>query len=132
MIRFVSLLAAADLNASDVHQMQTPLSFTALPYTLTILGVIIGVALLGSLVIVVFRRKGKRRHHRHHRHHHHDRSADSSGGQTAAVGKDAAVAEGRRRKWRRRKRPHRPLNPTLAQTGGLPPIRDPNTPPAGL
>jgi hypothetical protein len=28
-----------------------------------------------------------------------------------------------RRKWRRRRREHRPRNPTLAETGGLPPIR---------
>jgi hypothetical protein len=34
-----------------------------------------------------------------------------------------------RKKWRRQRREHRPLNPTLAQTRGLPPVRDPNTPP---
>ena len=28
-----------------------------------------------------------------------------------------------RRKWRRRRREHRPRNPTLAETGGLPPVR---------
>jgi hypothetical protein len=37
------------------------------------------------------------------------------------------------RKKRKRKRRHhsekRPLNPTLAETGGLPPKRDPNLPP---
>jgi hypothetical protein len=39
------------------------------------------------------------------------------------------------RKKRKRKRKHgrsgekRPLNPTLAETGGLPPKRDPNLPP---
>jgi hypothetical protein len=27
------------------------------------------------------------------------------------------------------RRPQRPMNPTLAQTRGLPPVRDPNTPP---
>jgi uncharacterized membrane protein YciS (DUF1049 family) len=32
---------------------------------------------------------------------------------------------------RRQKRHHRQHNPTLAQTGGLPPIRDPNQPPRG-
>ncbi len=33
---------------------------------------------------------------------------------------------------RKRKRRHRrPINPTLAETGGLPPKRDPNQPPAG-
>jgi len=29
----------------------------------------------------------------------------------------------KRKKWRRRRREHRPRNPTLAETGGLPPIR---------
>jgi hypothetical protein len=34
-------------------------------------------------------------------------------------------------KRKRRHRHHRPTNPTLAQTGGLPPRRDPNQPPPG-
>jgi hypothetical protein len=34
-------------------------------------------------------------------------------------------------KRKRKHRHHRPLNPTLAQTGGLPPKRDPNLPPPG-
>lgn len=33
---------------------------------------------------------------------------------------------------RHQHRHHRPINPTLAQTGGLPPKRDPNLPPTGL
>jgi hypothetical protein len=36
-----------------------------------------------------------------------------------------------RSKRKRKHRHHRPLNPTLAQTGGLPPKRDPNQPPPG-
>lgn len=36
------------------------------------------------------------------------------------------------KKQKRRKRRHRHMNPTLAQTGGLPPKRDPNQPPPGL
>jgi len=32
----------------------------------------------------------------------------------------------------RRKRHQRQHNPTLAETGGLPPVRDPNQPPPGL
>jgi hypothetical protein len=38
---------------------------------------------------------------------------------------------GKRRKKERR-RHHRKLNPTLAQTGGLPPTREPNQPPRGV
>jgi len=33
---------------------------------------------------------------------------------------------------KQRKRHHRQLNPTLAQTGGLPPIRPPGEPPHGV
>lgn len=36
-----------------------------------------------------------------------------------------------RAKRKRKHRHRRPTNPTLAQTGGLPPKRDPNQPPPG-
>lgn len=36
-----------------------------------------------------------------------------------------------KRKRKRRHRGHNRINPTLAQTGGLPPPRDPNRPPPG-
>ena len=39
---------------------------------------------------------------------------------------------GSKRKKRERRRHHRKLNPTLAQTGGLPPPRNPNQPPRGV
>jgi hypothetical protein len=38
---------------------------------------------------------------------------------------------GNRAKRKRRHRHHRPTNPTLAQTGGLPPKRAANQPPPG-
>jgi hypothetical protein len=38
---------------------------------------------------------------------------------------------GKKRSKHHKHRHHRPLNPTLAQTGGLPPLRDPNQPPPG-
>ena len=41
------------------------------------------------------------------------------------------VARSGKTKRKRRKRHHRPFNPTLEQTGGLPPKRDPNQPPPG-
>ncbi len=37
----------------------------------------------------------------------------------------------KRRHKERRRRHHRQHNPTLAQTGGLPPLRNPDEPPAG-
>jgi hypothetical protein len=42
--------------------------------------------------------------------------------------KTSKAGKGKRRK---RHRHHRPTNPTLAQTGGLPPKRDANQPPHG-
>ena len=42
------------------------------------------------------------------------------------------VVRGSKAKRKRKKRHHhRTTNPTLAQTGGLPPMRDPNEPPPG-
>jgi hypothetical protein len=41
------------------------------------------------------------------------------------------TGRGGKSKRKRRHRHHRPTNPTLAQTGGLPPKRDPNLPPPG-
>jgi len=42
------------------------------------------------------------------------------------------ASSGKAKRKRRQHRHHRPINPTLAQTGGLPPKRDPNLPPSGL
>jgi uncharacterized iron-regulated membrane protein len=36
-----------------------------------------------------------------------------------------------RHQKRSRRREHRKVNPTLAETGGLPPVREPNQPPRG-
>ena len=38
----------------------------------------------------------------------------------------------KKRKLKQRRRHNRQHNPTLAETGGLPPARDPNQPPSGL
>lgn len=39
---------------------------------------------------------------------------------------------GKKRRKHRRNRQHRKVNPTLAESGGLPPLRDPNQPPRGV
>jgi predicted RND superfamily exporter protein len=39
---------------------------------------------------------------------------------------------GKKRRRQRRNHHHRKVNPTLAETGGLPPLRDPNQPPRGV
>ena len=41
------------------------------------------------------------------------------------------VSRNSKSRRKRKLRHHRPTNPTLAQTGGLPPRRDPNQPPPG-
>jgi hypothetical protein len=58
-------------------------------------------------------------------HHHRSRK------KTATTTGDKSQSEsGRSRSQNRvRRRNHRPTNPTLSQTGGLPPPRDTNTPP---
>lgn len=67
-----------------------------------------------------FVRKPKRRQHSHHHHSHHHSAQEK----TVASSSENVNGEGRkRRKWRRQRREHRPRNPTLAETGGLPPAR---------
>ncbi len=50
------------------------------------------------------------------RRHHHRASKPDTSGTT-------------HHRHRHRRKEHRPVNPTLAETGGLPPERDPKTPP---
>jgi len=82
-----------------------------------------GVTLLVVLWAVYFRRK--RRHHSHHHHHHHHSGQDRASGMTPTqTATEAEPASGSHRRRRRRwRRDHRPRNPTLAETGGLPPVR---------
>lgn len=107
--------------------------------------VICGAVLLASLPIVVwaaFFRKRPRRRHSHHCHVSR-KAKDSPAGiahsRPAPPGEPASAAPCEnghsseagfpRRRKRRRRRAHRSLNPTLAETGGLPPIR--TDPPSG-
>lgn len=72
------------------------------------------------------RHRHRRRHQHHHRHHDHtpvfSATSDDASDETPEEehDKQADSGSGRHRKQRR---PHRPRNPTLAQTGGLPPKR---------
>ncbi len=94
-------------------------------YVLIVLGATLGVAFLVFLGVLIFRKdEGKRHHHRHHHHHHHRGSYREQIQKTASGIKDLI-----RHRRHRGRREHRPLNPTLAQTGGLPPIRSPDQPP---
>jgi ABC-type nickel/cobalt efflux system permease component RcnA len=85
--------------------------------------VITAIMLIAASVLVwaVFVRKSRRRQrsHQHGHHHSHDPARDAA----AADGDDVTTQSRKRRKWRRPRREHRPRNPTLAETGGLPPMR---------
>ena len=94
------------LGTTGVHQM------------LIFAGALLAVSTVAVLMALIYFKKRKRRRHRHHHHNHDDHPP---------VEKQAAVVKS----TRRRKRSHRsklPMNPTLAQTGGLPPVRDDDTP----
>ncbi len=77
------------------------------------------------LVIWAIYFRKRRRHAHHHAHRHASEPTPSP--EVAAAGSGAAPSQGRHRRRRSRRR-HRPLNPTLAETGGLPPIRQESPP----
>jgi hypothetical protein len=77
--------------------------------------IVFGALVLVTLVVILwaaFIRKKKRRKHSHH-----------SGTNYSRATLQPAEEGSKRRKWRKRRREHRPRNPTLAETGGLPPVR---------
>lgn len=70
---------------------------------------------MAGLCAVYYSKKRKRRRY-HHRHRREQAATEVSG---------AGDADREQKKHRRRRRrSQRPMNPTLAQTGGLPPVRD--------
>jgi len=89
-----------------------------------VLGVILAVALAVFFWAVIFRKEGKTRH-KHHHHHHHHRTSYREQFKIGVGG----IKELFRRHRHRRHRHHRQINPTLAETGGLPPLREPDKPP---
>jgi hypothetical protein len=87
--------------------------------------IVFGVAILVTLLIVlwaVFLRKPSRKHHARHPTQHHSPPIAASTHAVSSGPASAALALPKRRRGRRH-RDRRPRNPTLAQTGGLPPIR---------
>jgi type VI protein secretion system component VasK len=81
----------------------------------------IGVVTLLVLGWAVFLRKRRRHRREHHQSYHHS-SRPAEPAASPAPGNNAAPPERRHRRRRSRHR-HRQRNPTLAETGGLPPIR---------
>jgi len=84
------------------------------------------ILLAGFLLIwALFSRPRHRRHSRHHSHH---RGPEQDTEVARSSDDESGGLKSRRRKWRRPRRDHRPRNPTLAETGGLPPARTPGPP----
>jgi type VI protein secretion system component VasK len=92
---------------------------------LVIFGAIGLVTLLVVLWAIFLRRRRRRRREHHHSHHQSPPPAEVV---EALTGQDAAARPYKRRRRRRSSHSLRPRNPTLAQTGGLPPVR-PEGPP---
>ena len=88
----------------------------------------IGLVTLLALVWAMFLRKRRRRRRSHH--HSHQHSSAPAEAPEALNGDGAASPPPAPRKGRRSRRRRRPRNPTLAETGGLPPVRqeDPSEP----
>jgi UPF0716 family protein affecting phage T7 exclusion len=103
---------------------------------LVIVGVVTALALLLLLAVYAAKRSKKRHKTRSKQPAILGNSAQHEAAEAARAGAGAeeeraedAPARARRR-YRKRKHGHRPRNPTLAETGGLPPARDPAPPAA--
>ncbi|HOX56731.1 MAG TPA: hypothetical protein P5205_10555 [Candidatus Paceibacterota bacterium] len=85
-------------------------------------------ALVTALVLLwaIFLRK-RRRHRRSH-HHSHEHAAEPAGSRQLPVEEGASLPLQHHRRRRRPRRRRHSRNPTLAETGGLPPIRPANSP----
>ncbi len=103
----LALLLAADfLGKLHTWRAQMGSDF----YLLVFVGVF-AVVILGAFGwALIFKQPSYRSHHR-------------------ASKPDASGTTRHRHRHRHRRKEHRPVNPTLAETGGLPTLRDPKTPP---
>jgi hypothetical protein len=78
------------------------------------------VAVLMVLWAVLIRKKHRHRHSHHHAHQHSSKQTEVA---AVPVPESTPAPPEKRRRRRRSSRRHRPRNPTLAETGGLPPVR---------
>ena len=89
----------------------------ALKVPLLILAVALGLGLVIAIVILTMQRDGRPKKSGH------GRSARLSTAKPVAPGEEGASRK-KRRRHKRRRRDHRKRNPTLSETGGLPPKND--------
>ncbi|HZV35788.1 MAG TPA: hypothetical protein VFB72_14530 [Verrucomicrobiae bacterium] len=121
MNRLLLILAQADPSDFDGVEEQyfnSPLWHETLAICGTLLAASIIAVLLGAYFF-----KQKKRRRRYHHHHQHNESQ-----KTPTAQPKTPVHTHESRRSRRRRRSERPMNPTLAQTGGLPPVRNENPP----
>ncbi len=85
----------------------------------------IGLVTILVLIWAIYFRKRRRRHSHHHSHHH---SSEPTQSPEAPVVEAPATPSPHHHRRRHRRRGRRTLNPTLAQTGGLPPLRTESPP----
>jgi uncharacterized membrane protein YbhN (UPF0104 family) len=112
------LLAAANNPIEDLTGGKVPTKTPLFGPLLTDIILILGAIVLVTVILLywaAYIRKPKR-----------NGSSSGSKAYSAKVSSRTAEVEivetpSGRRKWRRRRRDHRPRNPTLAETGGLPP-----------
>jgi hypothetical protein len=110
------LPALAAISGNGTPSLWSKLSESAREHV-TLFGTIAGVVAF-LLLWALFIRERRREQPRYHYPHPPSPGQAQSGEGTRS----------HRRKWRRRRRGHRPRNPTLAETGGLPPIRSEDPP----
>jgi ABC-type nickel/cobalt efflux system permease component RcnA len=154
----LSLLAAeGDLGALRGFSPVGKSTGMVLQDVMKIIGAVLILTIFLVLVIYIARTTRKSNHRRHHRHKHHRNHQSKAepeppapelpaapGSSAPAVVSEPMDAEDdlgdddksktrhRHRRHRRRRHEHHRRNPTLAETGGLPPLRDPNSPPPPL
>ena len=107
--RMLALMNTGDPNAGGfLDSIKGPL---------LILAIALGLALVIAIVILTMQRDGGPKKSRH------GRSTRLSTAKPLAPGEEGASRK-KRRRHKRRRRDHRKRNPTLSETGGLPPKKE--------
>jgi hypothetical protein len=116
-----------ELPRSAAHA-GAPSSWMAVSDMLAILaaGLAVAIPVVGW---ILYAKKRRRTGHHHHRHDHTSESASQAASEPAIEEAEDAETPHRHHRRRIRRRDHRPRNPTLAETGGLPPMREADSTP---
>src|SRR5690242_14068711 len=124
MIIIRPLLAQDTLPVDVVSAPWTKMDATTRDI-LILIGATAVVTILALIWAVTFKKRRRHHSHRHHHHHHSPERIEPTAEESSE--EEPILQSSSRRRRRHRRREHRPRNPTLAETGGLPPLR--TTPP---